>query len=62
MQVPNFPFPLPPEPQALMQAQSCLVDIGALAGDDDCALTQMGTAMAALPLSPRHARMLLQVR
>ena len=60
MQVPNFPFPLPPEPQALRQAQQCLVAMGALQGDD-CALSQTGRAMAGLPLSPRHARMLLQV-
>lgn len=60
-QVSNFPFPLPPEPQALAHAQRTLVAIGALEQGPDCPLTATGRAMAGLPLSPRHARMVLQV-
>ena len=58
-QVPNFPFPSPPEPEALQAAERCLVALSAL----DAAsgqLTELGKAMAAFPISPRHARMLLE--
>lgn len=72
VQVQNFPFPLPPDAKALAQAQAALVAIGALqsadkdtqqlnTGEPGLSLTPTGRAMAALPLAPRHARMLLQV-
>lgn len=54
----NFPFPTPPEPSALRAAVAVLTTLGALrAGDEE--LTPLGRAMAALPVNPRHARMLL---
>lgn len=56
----NFPFPTPPEPDALLQAEKCLVALSALQADT-LALTELGRAMAAFPLSPRHSRMLLDV-
>ncbi|KAK9798902.1 hypothetical protein WJX73_005276 [Symbiochloris irregularis] len=69
--VQNFPFPLPPESKSLAQAQAALVAMGALEGDGQpqahnngeaaLSLTRIGRAMAALPLPPRHARMLLQI-
>lgn len=72
VQVQNFPFPLPPDSQALQQAEAALVAIGALQSPDEASaptngdtglmLTPIGRAMAALPLPPRHARMLLQAR
>ena len=73
--VARFPFISPPDPAALARAQRTLMILGALrptrggdgrgamgaSGDDDDvgALTPVGRAMAALPISPRHARMLL---
>lgn len=61
MQVLNFPFPSPPGELAMSHAQQTLVALQALRGDD-ASLTQLGQAMAVLPLSPRHACMLLQVK
>ncbi|KAL4857499.1 ATP-dependent RNA helicase DEAH13 [Chlorella vulgaris] len=58
--VPNFPFPTPPEPAALAAAERCLVALSALDGSSG-QLTALGRAMAAYPISPRHARMLLEV-
>jgi len=60
-QVPNFPFPTPPERGALAAAEAALAALGALEGPAR-ALSARGRAMAALPVTPRHARMLLQVR
>lgn len=58
-QVLNFPFPTPPEQGALRAAQACLQALGALDGAGG--LTELGAAMAALPLHPRASRMILQV-
>jgi HrpA-like RNA helicase len=58
-QVTNFPFPTPPDRAALAAAQACLQALGAL--DSTGALTDLGRAMAVLPLSPRPSRMILQV-
>lgn len=58
-QVPNFPFPTPPEQAALQAAEACLVALGALTSGG--ALTSVGRAMAAFPIGPRHARMMLEV-
>ncbi len=58
-QVTNFPFPTPPELEALVAAQRCLQALGAL--DAKEALTELGKAMAVLPLNPRPSRMILQV-
>ncbi|KAK9814452.1 hypothetical protein WJX72_006123 [[Myrmecia] bisecta] len=56
----HFPFPTPPERAALIAAERCLVALSALA-PASLALTAMGKAMARFPITPRHARMLLQV-
>lgn len=58
--VANFPFPSPPELASLKAAEQCLQHIGALK-EDSGQLTAIGRAMARLPISPRHARMLLDV-
>lgn len=57
--MPNFPFPSPPEPEALAAAERCLVALSAL-DPASGQLTALGRAMAAFPISPRHARMLLE--
>lgn len=57
--VTNFPFPSAPEPAALKAAEQCLVSLGAL-DPATGRLTPLGVAMAKYPVSPRHARMLLE--
>ncbi|CAN4111471.1 unnamed protein product [Withania somnifera] len=57
--VANFPFPTPPEPTALVEAERCLKVLEAL--DSNGRLTPLGKAMAQYPMSPRHSRMLLTV-
>ena len=72
----NFPFPTPPEPSALRTAHRCLEALSAIeppgggggsgsgTGSGSVtggALTPLGRAMSAFPISPRHARMLLEV-
>ncbi|KAG8389524.1 hypothetical protein BUALT_Bualt02G0238300 [Buddleja alternifolia] len=57
--VANFPFPTPPETNALIEAERCLKVLEAL--DDKGRLTSLGKAMARYPMSPRHSRMLLTV-
>ena len=59
VQVSNFPFPTPPERAALAAAEAALAALGALGAQQQ--LTARGRAMATLPITPRHARMLLQV-
>jgi ATP-dependent RNA helicase DHX37/DHR1 len=54
----NFPFPTPPEQAALKAAENCLVALGAL-HPQSLLLTALGKQMAAFPIGPRHARMLL---
>ncbi|KAG0620842.1 hypothetical protein M758_4G248800 [Ceratodon purpureus] len=54
----NFPFPTPPERQALVEAERCLRALSALDSDTGN-LTAIGKAMAVYPISPRHARMIL---
>jgi ATP-dependent RNA helicase DHX37/DHR1 len=56
----NFPFPTPPEATALSAAEKCLVALAAL-DPSTGRLTAMGKDMATFPISPRHARMLLEV-
>ncbi|MDR2513550.1 MAG: ATP-dependent helicase HrpB [Puniceicoccales bacterium] len=61
----NFPWFEPPEPRALARAITLLHDLGALqaATDDDApfpaAISPLGQRMAAFPLHPRYARMML---
>ncbi|KAK4418101.1 ATP-dependent RNA helicase DEAH13 [Sesamum alatum] len=57
--VANFPFPTPPETDALIEAERCLKVLEALDGNGR--LTPLGKAMARYPMSPRHSRMLLTV-
>ena len=59
LQVLNFPFPTPPDVDALAAAERALRALGALGADG--ALTERGRAMARLPLDPRPSRMILQV-
>eukprot|EP00898_Chlorokybus_atmophyticus_P000310 jgi/Chlat1/127/Chrsp1S03220 len=54
----NFPFPTPPERSALAAAESTLQALGALSAAASM-LTPLGKSMAAFPVSPRHARLLL---
>ena len=58
VQVVNFPFPTPPERQALVEAERSLRALSALDSDTGN-LTPIGRAMAVYPISPRHARMIL---
>ncbi len=64
LQVPHFPFPTPPEAGALTAAQNCLVALSALQPPSHpttpLGLTSLGRAMSRYPITPRHARMLLQ--
>lgn len=55
--VANFPFPTPPDRRALAKAEDLLRHLGAvdLAGK----ITDTGRALAAYPLGPRYARMIL---
>ncbi|CAA6665351.1 unnamed protein product [Spirodela intermedia] len=55
--VANFPFPTPPLPTALSEADRCLKALEAL--DSEGCLTHVGRAMSRYPMSPRHSRMLL---
>ncbi|KAG7593773.1 Helicase-associated domain [Arabidopsis thaliana x Arabidopsis arenosa] len=57
--VENFPFPTPPEPSAIREAERCLKALEAL--DSNGRLTPLGKAMSHYPMSPRHSRMLLSV-
>ncbi|KAG2499784.1 hypothetical protein HYH03_002081 [Edaphochlamys debaryana] len=60
----NFPFPTPPDAASLRSAHACLEALGALVPAGGAAagrLTPIGRAMAAFPISPRHARMLFEV-
>lgn len=59
LQVLSFPFPTPPDGEALAAAEGALLALGALGADG--ALTERGVAMARLPLDPRPSRMVLQV-
>ena len=66
LQVLHFPFPTPPEAEELLAAQKCLVALSALHPashpSTPLGLTALGRAMSRYPITPRHARMLLQAR
>lgn len=53
----NFPFPTPPDRSALAKAEKLLTYLGAI--DAHGKITETGKELAAYPLSPRFARMLL---
>lgn len=61
VQVDKFPFPTPPQLSGLREAQLCLAALGAVEGAS-AAITALGCKMAAFPISPRHARLLIQAR
>lgn len=54
----DFPWFDPPEPEQLQRAFEHLRDLGALDANDG--ITETGRRMAAFPLAPRYARMLLE--
>ena len=56
----DFPFLEPPDSRALSDGRRLLVELGAL--DESAALTATGRELAALPLDPRLARMVLAGR
>jgi ATP-dependent RNA helicase DHX37/DHR1 len=57
--VAGFPFPSPPDPEALAEAEAALTRLGALTAGG--ALSALGRGMALLPVAPRAGRMLLAV-
>lgn len=62
--VANFPFPTPPDRAALRRAEKTLVHLGALEPSEADSrvggrITPLGRSMAAFPLSPRFAKMIV---
>ena len=60
--VDDFPFVEPPDRKAVRDGMTLLTELGALEVDDDerPRLTEVGRDMAALPLDPRLARMVVE--
>ncbi|KAH7337143.1 P-loop containing nucleoside triphosphate hydrolase protein [Rhizoctonia solani] len=62
----NFPFPTPPEREALRRAEVTLAHLGALAGEGKVVvggqITSLGRAMSLFPISPRFSKMLVTGR
>ncbi|CAE6426594.1 unnamed protein product [Rhizoctonia solani] len=62
----NFPFPTPPEREALRRAEVTLAHLGALAGEGKVVvggqITPLGRAMSLFPVSPRFSKMLVMGR
>ncbi|KAJ1303181.1 hypothetical protein OPQ81_011380 [Rhizoctonia solani] len=62
----NFPFPTPPEREALRRAEVTLAHLGALAGEGKVVvggqITSLGRAMSLFPVSPRFSKMLVMGR
>ncbi|CAE7122042.1 unnamed protein product [Rhizoctonia solani] len=62
----NFPFPTPPEREALRRAEVTLAHLGALAGEGKIIvggqITPLGRAMSLFPVSPRFSKMLVMGR
>ena len=62
--VANFPFPTPPDREALRRAEKTLVHLGALEASTGARgtggkITELGRSMALFPLSPRFSKMLV---
>jgi ATP-dependent RNA helicase DHX37/DHR1 len=62
--VANFPFPTPPDRDALRRAEKTLVHLGALESSESVTkvggkITGLGKSMALFPLSPRFAKMIV---
>ncbi len=54
----NFPFIEMPETKAINEGHKLLIELNAITAGK--ALTSIGRQMAALPIDPRYARMLLE--
>ena len=62
--VANFPFPTPPDRDALRRAEKTLVHLGALEASSSAAgvggkITELGRSMSLFPLSPRYSKMIV---
>ena len=62
--VANFPFPTPPDREALRRAEKTLVNLGALEASTSSSklggrITELGRSMSLFPLSPRFSKMLV---
>lgn len=62
--VANFPFPTPPDRDALRRAEKTLVHLGALEASSSAAgvggkITDLGRSMSLFPLSPRYSKMIV---
>lgn len=69
----NFPFPTPPDPQALKKAETVLTHLGAVSSTSLVSsatqgvsiatiggnITSLGKSMSLFPLTPRYSRMLV---
>ncbi|KAF1328217.1 Atp-dependent RNA helicase, partial [Globisporangium splendens] len=55
----QFPFPTPPDRQAVKMALSTLVNLGAISEGDDEAITPLGHVLVKFPVAARFAKMLL---
>ncbi|CAI5742093.1 unnamed protein product [Hyaloperonospora brassicae] len=55
----QFPFPTPPDRQAVKSALATLVNLGAISPGDDESITGLGRALAKFPVAARFAKMLL---
>ncbi|ETL82323.1 hypothetical protein L917_17499 [Phytophthora nicotianae] len=55
----QFPFPTPPDRQAVKNALATLVNLGAVSPGDDEAITGLGRALVKFPVAARFAKMLL---
>ncbi|SCV72455.1 BQ2448_3992 [Microbotryum intermedium] len=66
--VANFPFPTPPDRDALRKAEKTLVNLGALEakegakGASSNKITELGRSMSLFPLSPRFSKMIVAGR
>ena len=56
----GFPWLEGPEEAALRRAENLLVELGAIAGTGERAITDTGRRMLRFPVHPRYARMLLE--
>lgn len=56
----NFPFPTPPDLQAIQVAEQILVQLNALDSQSPTKkITELGRRMSAFPLNPRYSKMLV---
>lgn len=55
----QFPFPTPPERQAVQNALATLVNLGAISPGDSESITALGRVLVKFPVAARFAKMLL---